>query len=431
MKFIKNSYKILKNYENRDNFLKSCKDSIFKNIRIISGQKIEKQVKKYGLEKIHDFFPVEFIPFLQYAVQKDLKNKLYSQIFDVGLKNCKFKNNFLIDKTLNFRIHYPFSSEQKSKLSREIFRCLNLNNYLNAKEEFAKAKSNSKNYIFDNSDKTKIKYFGNNKTSCYLHSGHRDTWFAHSTEGLNFWWGITEVTEQNGMMLFREVTNYDLEHERRPAYVKDCYNLGKFEVPELKSGNLLIFDAEILHATRLNTSDKTRIVFSGRVNLTKPKFYNHSYDEKEPFWFKSQDIEKKIFSNELIFKREKKNFTNKKLKSLKKVSIKKIKINSKFSPNNFYKLKKKFPKEKDFKCIIIFKNVNIAFVKNNSGIYAFNSLCPHLSFNLIHSDIRNDSVKCQGHGLEFNIKKGKSSCNKFKIKTYKILTKNNYYYLKT
>ena len=433
MKFGINSSNILKKYTNKISFTKLCNETILKNISHISGQAIADKVEKYGLEKIHNFFPVEFLPFLQDAVENDLLNIIHSQIVDVGLKNCKFKKNFLVDKSINFRIHYPFSLEKKSMLSREIFRCLNLKKFFNAKEEFLRAKVNSKKYVLVDSDKTKIKYFGNNNASCFLHSGHRDTWFGHSTEGLNFWWGITEVNEQNGMMLFRKVTGFDIEHEKRPAYVKkDCYNLGEFELPKLERGDLLIFDSEILHATRINTSNKTRMAISGRINIDNPKFYPFTYDEKDPYWLKSQDIKKKIFTNILIFRRDnKKNRSYKKLKSLKKIKIDEIKINSKISFGKSYKLKKKLNNQKNLKYNIIFKNAKIAFVKNNSGVYAFNSLCPHLNFNLINSDISSNRVRCQGHGLEFNIKKGKSSCNKFKIKTYKILLKNNYYYLQT
>ena len=352
-------------------------------------------------------------------------------MYNVGVKNCKFGKSFFLDKTLNFRIHYPFENEKRSKLSREIFRSLDLKNFKNVKEEFIKAKHNCKSYVFDESDKTKIKYFGTRNTSTYLHSGHRDTWFAHSTEGINFWWGITEVNELNGMMLFRKVTNYELEHEKRPAYVKDQYDLGDFEIPRLKRGELLLFDSEILHASRINTSDKTRIVFSGRVNITKPKFYNRAYDIKEPFWIRSEDIKNKDFNKVVVFKREKKNFTSKHLKKYKKNYVKTIQIKANFKNNEEYKIQKVKSKKESIKCLLKFKNLNIGFVKNKKGIYAFNALCPHLKFNLLNSKINGNNVSCQGHGLKFNINTGISSCKKFKIRSYKVVIKNNCYYLKT
>jgi hypothetical protein len=54
----KNSYKILNNYFNKKFFINICMNSIYKNIRIISGSNIADKIKSKGLEKIHNYFPV-------------------------------------------------------------------------------------------------------------------------------------------------------------------------------------------------------------------------------------------------------------------------------------------------------------------------------------------------------------------------------------
>ena len=426
----KNNFKVLKDYSNKNNFFQNCINSIYKKIEIISGINVVNKIKSSGLEKIHEFFPVEYIPFLQYAVHEDLKNILHEQIFQITNNDLNFKNKFFIDQSLNFRFHYPYENEKKSKLSRKIFRCLNLKNYRNPEKEFNLAKEKSKNYKLDESDVSKINYFKTNNNSLYLHSPHRDTWFAHSTEGTNFWWGISNVTDLNGMMLFTKVSNYDLEHEINPAYVKDLYNLGKYVVPNLNSGDLLLFDAEILHASKINTSNDTRVVFSGRVNITEPKFYKYTRQVKEPYWLNSEDVKLGNFSNPLVFKREKKNIVKKKIKKLTKNKIKKLKFNEKLIKNKKYKIKKISKKKDDsFKLLLEFKNKKIALIKNKKNIYAFEALCPHLGYNLINSDEREGKVQCQGHGLEFDLKLGSSICNKFKLRNYKIIKKTNYYYL--
>ena len=69
----KNSYKILNQYVDKKEFNDSCKKSIFKNIRLIAGSEIEKKVREEGLEKIHKYFPVEYVPFLQFAIGQDLE----------------------------------------------------------------------------------------------------------------------------------------------------------------------------------------------------------------------------------------------------------------------------------------------------------------------------------------------------------------------
>jgi nitrite reductase/ring-hydroxylating ferredoxin subunit len=425
----KNNYKILKNYFDKDNFFQECIDSIFNKIEIISGKNVANKIRSVGLEKIHEFFPVEYIPFLQYAVHEDLKNILHRQMFQIVDIDLNFKNQFFLDQSLNFRFHYPYENEKKSKLTRKIFRCLNLKNYKNSKKEFNLAKEKSKKHKLDESDISKINYFKTNNNSLYLHSPHRDTWFAHSTKGINFWWGISDVTDLNGMMLFTKVTNFDLEHEINPAYVKDLYNLGKFVVPNLKSGDLLLFDAEILHASKINTSNDTRVVFSGRINITAPKFYEYTRQVKEPFWLNSKDVKIGNFSNLLVFKREKKNIVKKKLKKLKKNKLKIIDFHEKFTKNKKYKIVKINNNGKSLKLLLKFKNKKIAFIKNEEDTYAFEAMCPHLGYNLINSDISEGKVRCQGHGLEFDLKSGSSFCAKFKLRNYKIIKKTNYYYL--
>ena len=85
------------------------------------------------------------------------------------------------------------------------------------------------------------------------------------------------------------------------AHIKDFYNLGKVYKPKLKSGELLIFNPEILHATHLNTGDSTRVVFSGRIEINKPKFYNKGFQIKEPYWIKSNDVMNKNYNNLYLY----------------------------------------------------------------------------------------------------------------------------------
>ena len=81
---------------------------------MIAGSEIEKKVREEGLEKIHKYFPVEYVPFLQFAIGQDLEKILYFQMYNVGVQNCKFDKSFFLDKTLNFRIHYPSKMRKRS-----------------------------------------------------------------------------------------------------------------------------------------------------------------------------------------------------------------------------------------------------------------------------------------------------------------------------
>ena len=45
------------------------------------------------------------------------------------------KKPFYIDKVANYRVHYPFAIAKKSRLSRSVFRLLDLKNYNNPEYE--------------------------------------------------------------------------------------------------------------------------------------------------------------------------------------------------------------------------------------------------------------------------------------------------------
>lgn len=427
----KNFYEILNNYYNKTKFFKLIQKTIYESLNEITTPAICDNIKKYGIAKIHNYFPVEYLPFLEYSVTNKIKNVIYEQIFSIAKNDFKIKN-FYIDKTINVRIHYPFDIEKKSKLTRKIYRCLDLKKFQDPSKEFELAKQRSLSYNYDASDYTKVNYFRSNNNSIYLHSPHKDTWFGHASKGINFWWAITSVNKLNGLMLFKDVYKYDLDHETQPAYVKDKYALGRIYLPELKAGSLLIFDAEILHATRLNTSENTRLVISGRLNETKPKFYKKFKGIKDPNWLSYGNLSIKNYENFEVFKRNKKNLCiNKKLKK-EKNKYKKININLNLVNGNHYKLFKEslIKPKKNTSFFIKFLNYEICVKILNSKIHAFNNACPHLQFQLINSYSEKNLITCNGHGLTFNIKNGMSTCKKFTIKTFRTYKKNNFIYLK-
>ena len=90
----------------------------------------------------------------------------------------------------------------------------------------------------------------------------------------NLWWSISnKAIIWNGAM-YTDVNDYKLKHTEEPMYVTDDQYLGKPTILNMEDGELLIFDPEILHGTKLITrSDITRIVVSQRISKNNPKFY--------------------------------------------------------------------------------------------------------------------------------------------------------------
>ena len=426
-------YKIISNYFNKADFIEKSNQAIYESINDIAGKNIMQKVKSDGLDKMHLHFNVDYTPFLEFALMKKFNEIMYKQIFYVGNNNLFInkKNIFYIDKTMNYRIIYPFSVSVKSRLKRKVYRLLNLKNLTNPETEILNAQKNQNKYKLTKADINKLRYFKNLPYPSCGHGPHRDTWFGHTFDSLNLWWSIAGVNTKTGMTIYPDVNNYELGHIFDPSYVLPNQYLGKPKTIGLKDGNLLIFDPEILHATKLNTSNQTRIVFSGRINRIKPSFYNRKGAPEFAHWLLSEDVEKDQFNKTHYFFRKDNSIVKPKRQKLNKTKWLEIKINKQFKNQSKFKLIKKtaLNKKKFYK--IKFKNVTLCmfFLKNDVRI--FNIKCPHLQADLSDGYFNKNHVICPGHQLTFNLRNGKSTCNNFKIKLYKVKIENNYLFLYT
>ena len=425
--------RILSKYYEKENFIHLAKKNIFESIQAITNKTIRNQVEKNGLDKLHHFFSPDYLPFLTNLLNEKFNKSMYKQIYQTASKDLKLKNKtFYIEKENNYRIHYPFKVARRSKLTRQVYRLLNLKNYENADEELSKCIKNQSKYIMEKKDLDGISYFGKLPVPATGHSPHRDTWFGHTFNALNLWWSISNVTERTGVILYNQINRYDLQHEKNPAYIKkDKHYTGKTKVISMNDGELLVFDPEILHASRIITNDQTRIVFSGRINENKPKFYKKSGNVEFPHWFRSDDIKNDTFSKIYTFYRKNNSIYPLQKKNLKIVKFEKKIIKEKIKFGKKYKIfrKDKIDKEKNYK--IIFKNYEISLVFRGGKFYVFKSRCPHLNFDLSLGHFDKSVVTCPGHGLKFDLRNGNSECNLFKIKVFRIFLEENYYYLQT
>lgn len=425
--------KVISSYFNRQEFIRNAKKGIFDLLKEIAGKNIQKKVESAGLNKMHLYFSPEYLPFLEATLKKKFNDSMYKQIFYVGKNNLLLnkENVFYIDKSINYRIIYPFNIAVKSKIKRSTYRLLNLENYKRAKNEINNAIKKQATYKMSKSDLNKVKYFKNLPTICFGHGPHRDTWFGHTFSALNLWWSITGVTEKTGVTVYKDVNKFELDHDNDPPYVKTEQYLGKPKTISLKDGNLLVFDPEILHATRLNASNQTRIVFSGRINTIKPTFYKKSKASEYPYWIFSKDLEVGNYNKIHTFFRKNNSIVKPYRKRVGKRKDIVVKINNKFISNSKFKLieMKKINKNLSYKIKFINTTLCMIFIKNELKI--FNIKCPHLQADLSNGYFEKNHVICPGHQLTYNLKNGKSTCKNFKIKLFKTKIENNYLFLQT
>jgi|TARA_B110000211_G_scaffold234801_1_gene306386 nitrite reductase/ring-hydroxylating ferredoxin subunit len=424
-------YKVLKNYYKKKNFLQITEKSILDSISIIAGQSISNLVYKSGLNKIHLHFDPDYLPFLQNLLSKKIDIILRKQIYDVSTNDLNY-HKFFIDAKTNYRLIYPYSYGKKSTLTKFQYLMLNLNNYDSPDKEIKYAKKKVSDNYQKIEKKQKNSYFKNLPVACYGHGPHRDTWFGHTFNACNFWWSITGVNKKSGLLIFPEAKNHNLAHLKKPAYVKENQYLGESKVISLNDGDLLLFDPEILHATRINTSNDTRIVYSGRINNNKPVFYEYTKAIEYKDWFYSEDFKSNNFVKKHIFLRKDNLFKKKEKNKLEPFkNFEKIIIKKKFLLSNTYKIINKNKLKKNKLYSLNFTNTTLGMKIINKDIKIFQGNCPHLSISLLDGHIKKNEITCPGHGLIFNLKSGKSDCKKMNLKIYETNIKNNLVILNT
>ena len=137
MIYFKGYDRIFSKYYGKENFIYLAKKNIFESIQEISNKTIRNQVEKNGLDRLHHFFSPDYLPFLVHLLKEKFNRLMYKQIYQTTSEDLKLKNKtFYIEKENNYRIHYPFKIARRSKLTRQVYRSLNLKNYKNADEQW-------------------------------------------------------------------------------------------------------------------------------------------------------------------------------------------------------------------------------------------------------------------------------------------------------
>ena len=77
IKNFEKDYKILKNYKYKNEFLSISRKGLFDSIREICNENLALKIKDKGYNKIHHYFPVDYIPFLNFLLKKKTEKQIY------------------------------------------------------------------------------------------------------------------------------------------------------------------------------------------------------------------------------------------------------------------------------------------------------------------------------------------------------------------
>ena len=334
----------------------------------------------FDLSELHNCLSIDNIPKCSNHVSEVLRESL----FDWALKHCQerlgFIGEFFLDEKIYLRINPPYAQRDKgtsSQYTHKEHRLSKYNNYL--------------------------------PSAFWAHGPHKDSWYGHSLNSINFWLAINDLYEDNTMVLYPEQAYKPTKYNSNTMYASYSEWLGPPVAFSLSKGENLVFDPELLHSTRLNTSNQTRVVLTLRACKDEPYFaksINHiAYDS----WISSSSLNNGDYSakkrgvfQEIIDTPQTADSDLSSKEKSKNLSIY-LSFNEAEISENL-----EFAKslEKDTIYMLNFKDASrLCLIKHDGEINIFSKRCPHLGAPLDKAfyDKEKDSIICPAHGASLGL----------------------------
>jgi nitrite reductase/ring-hydroxylating ferredoxin subunit len=255
--------------------------AIIETTRRLAGAAAAKTLEAKGIEALHEVLEAEMIGPLRDGVVENFRPQLLSMAVSIGRNVLNWKGDFFVDDYLILRINFPYDVARGFGVAVEN---PGIGRVSPSVRDLAKSRR-----VIDPVYKPRD-YHQGHSPAAWAHGPHVDSWAGHSRNGVNLWWAISDVAEDAGMVIYPELGRGPFPRDPRTQYLAAGYSLPKPRTLPLRAGELLIFDPELLHGTRLNTTQRTRVAVSMRLNSAAPRFDPKCFYARE-FWRRASDIE--------------------------------------------------------------------------------------------------------------------------------------------
>lgn len=266
---------------------------------------------------------------------------------------------------------------------------------------------------------SKQKEFQKHLGKLTLHGPHHDHYQNVPVNAINTWTAVGRVDSNNGMLIYPDVWGKNLPIEN--GEIRQDQYLGKPIALDMDPGDILIFHSNHMHASRINSTDETRVVLTNRICLDKPEYPDAARPQK---YFLSSAFPADL---DLATVFSKKGFVGNKGKHLKTGLSKALHKTATKVGFDFIK----YPTETsntiplepvDLKQLVETLAVgDIAVVDEKTcatnvdgEIITFGRKCPHQGADLALGFIEDGKVFCPHHGLKLCLKTGAASCSSIK-----------------
>ena len=399
-------------------------EAFFSGIEDLAGVQAAAAVRKDGLAYLHRHFPTEKVLMLEEHVRKELKPILLDWSCRVGEGDLGLSDPFYVDHLIVIRIHYPFEVAKKAKSAErpDVAKADFIDHAVSALKnpriilnQFSRAVRRPR----QNSTYDPDQFHGALAKPARSHAAHIDTWYGHSFDGINLWWSIAGVNVENTVILYPEMFGRPVAYDEKSMYLAAGQQVSEPHQVDLKPGELLLFNPEMLHSTQVNVSDTTRVALTTRINPGKPKF-----NDEAPFnfehWHSSSDIKEKNYNALQVFPAGKnQGEPSYELRPLfESVKTKRVIAGHSIADGPACKADELIAGEK---MAVDFTDAKVMLWRESSGrVAAYSRLCPHVGVDLVDGWHDSDVVHCPGHGLRFSWEDGRSNCASFKLRSFDV-----------
>lgn len=428
----KGEYFILERCAGFDEIYPAVCDGFFAGVEALEGKAAADAVRRDGLRYLHKHFPTEKVLLLEEHVRKSLKTTLLDWSRRVGREDLGLEDPFYVDHLIVIRIHFPFEVARKAKAAeRPDLAKADFADHAIAALRNPKILVNQAKRALKRSEKSKYdpdQFHGALAKPARSHGAHIDTWYGHSFDGINLWWSIDGVNVDNTVILYPDMFARPVEYDEKSMYLAPGQQVSEPHQVDLKPGELLLFNPEMLHSTQVNVSETTRVALTTRINPHQPKF-----NDEAPFnfehWHNTRDIAAKRYRALDVFPAGSHR------------GAPSYDARPKLQPHKTERLANDFGFAEGPCCksevlvhgrklAVDFKDAKVILWREADGaVKAYSRLCPHVGVDLVDGWHDSEEVHCPGHGLRFAWEDGRSNCASFALRTFDVVERDGRVFL--
>ncbi len=394
----------------------------------LAGAPCRDRVATDGLGQLHRHFPIAKIHLLEAHLMRVLHDELYYWSYRVGADTFGLPDPFYVDHLIVFRIHYPFLLARTARdiepppvlwgeRMRLAYAALHdwhtLRDIVGKRQKTGGAPGDKTNRH------DPFAYHGQIPVPARSHGPHIDTWYGHSYDGINLWLSIDGVNVDNTVILYPEMFGRPMAFDPVSMYIARGVDLPKPSKIDLKPGELLAFNPEMLHGTQVNISDETRVALTTRINPARPRF-----GPDAPFymehWYCSEDLRRRNFSAVKHFAparhQGQPSFVERERyqgnQTIRMTKSERIEQGSPVAVCSAETLRC------GAKLAVDFANAKLLLWRVDDDVRAFSRTCPHLGIDIADGYHDETQVFCPGHGIAFSLADGRSKCEAFRLRQF-------------